>query len=311
MFIVILLIIFALALAITLIGVALTKDDTRDGWLLGSTISGVITVILFVIFLFAGFYTIGAGEVGVRFDPLGGGISEKQATEGLHFRAPWASIDTFNVKTQVFTMSGTGEEKASLTHSGSIRTTTNEGLYVTLDMSIQYHINPAKAWFIRQNLGKDGVYQDIVVLPQIRSTIRDVVSKYSAAEVYGEGKAIIEKEVFTDLESKLGGHNIIIESVLLRDVQLPATVAAAIESKKKAEQETLAMEYILQKASLDKEKKIIEAEAISESNKIISGSITAAYLEWYWIDAMDKNPKVIYVPTESGMPIFNSPISSE
>ena len=275
---------------------------------LASGISGIATFIAVIVFIVSGFFNIGPGEVGVRFDPWGGGIKQVLYTEGWNFKAPWVSINVYNAKTQVFTMSGVSEEKASLTHSGSIRTTTNEGLYVTLDLTVQYKINSSKAWVIRQTIGTDGMYQDIVVLPQIRSTIRDVVSKYSAAEVYGEGKSKVEKDVYEDLVTKLAPNNIIVEAVLLRDVQLPEQLSKSIDIKKQAEQEALAMEYVLQKAEQEKSRKIIEAAGIAEANKIISGSLTTAYLDWYWIDAMDKNPKVIYIATEGGIPVLNIPI---
>jgi hypothetical protein len=85
---------------------------------MGSRVSGfkygglVIGVILFLVFmLFIGFTSgstnIGFGEVGVRFDRLGGGVSEHQYNEGITYKSSLVSIRNSNTKTQVFTMSGT------------------------------------------------------------------------------------------------------------------------------------------------------------------------------------------------------------
>jgi regulator of protease activity HflC (stomatin/prohibitin superfamily) len=252
-------------------------------WAIPATVGIVIMTLVGIL---GGWFTVGAGSTGVRFDPLGGGVSPHQYGEGFHIKAPWVRIDGFNTKTQVFTMSGGSESPEDQTHASSVQTTTNEGLYVTLDISIQYHIDPTKAWVIRQNIGPEGVYQNVIILPQIRSTIRDIVSQYTAAEVYGEGKAKVEKDIFDNLELKLAPNNIV------------------IEAKKTAEQAVLQMKYILDKEKLEAERKVVEAGGIAESQNIIAGSLTPEYLSWYWIQTMKDNPKAIYVPIGTdGLPL--------
>ncbi|NLL90183.1 MAG: prohibitin family protein [Dehalococcoidales bacterium] len=276
----------------------------------GIIIAAVIILLLLVIGGFKSIFTVPAGVVGVRFDPFGGGISERQYTEGLHIKAPWVTIYGYNAKTQVFTMAGSDESSTDITHGSSVQNVTNEGLYITLDLSVQYKIDPTKAWSIRQNIGEDGDYQQIVVLPQIRSTLRDVVSQHSAAEIYGEGKAIVESEIYADLSAKLAQYNIIVESVLLRNVVLPDQLVESIELKKAAEQEALRMEYVLQTSEYEAQRKVIEAQGIADANGIIANSITEAYLYWYWIEMLKSNPSTIYVvPSDgSGLPIFTLPL---
>jgi len=276
----------------------------------GIIIAAVIILLLLVIGGFKSIFTVPAGVVGVRFDPFGGGISERQYTEGLHIKSPWVTIYGYNAKTQVFTMAGSDESSTDITHGSSVQNVTNEGLYITLDLSVQYKIDPTKAWSIRQNIGEDGDYQQIVVLPQIRSTLRDVVSQHSAAEIYGEGKAIVESEIYADLSAKLAQYNIIVESVLLRNVVLPDQLVESIELKKAAEQEALRMEYVLQTSEYEAQRKVIEAQGIADANGIIANSITEAYLYWYWIEMLKSNPSTIYVvPSDgSGLPIFTLPL---
>lgn len=273
---------------------------------------GVIVVAIILIvggFLLFGLFTIEPGQVGVRFDPMSGGVQQIQYNEGLHIKAPWVQVYPYSVKTQVYTMSGAEDAVGGIaTHAPTVRTVTNEGLYVDLDVSIQYHIVADKAWEILQQFGAEGVYQDVIVLPQIRSTLRDVVAKYPAATIYGEGKKIVETEIFNDLMAKLQDKNVVVEQVLLRSVTLPEQLTQAIEAKKRAEQEALAMQYVLQKAEQEKQQKIIEAEGIAEANEIIAGSITQQYLEWYWIQSMAQNPKAIYIPVGGdGLPMFIQP----
>lgn len=271
-----------------------------------------LVIGLFIAFVVIGLgfwaclFSVPPGEVYVRFDPLSGGIKEAQYGEGLHIKAPWISVYDYSIKTQIYTMSS--EEDTGESNTTGVKTVTNEGLYVDLDISIQYRIDPTKAWEIRQKYGPEGQYQDVIVLPQIRSTLRDIISQFSAAEVYGAGKSAVELAIFTDLVNNLEPKNIIVEQVLLRNVTLPEQLVNSIENKKRAEQDALAMEYVLQKAKQEAEQKIIEAGGIAAANAIIADSITQSYLEWYWIESMKLNPHAIYIPIgEDGLPMFIQP----
>jgi regulator of protease activity HflC (stomatin/prohibitin superfamily) len=50
----------------------------------------------------------------------------------------------------------------------------------------------------------------------------------------------------------------------------------------------------------------IRAVGIAKANKIIGQSITKEYLQWFWIDNIDKASNVIYVPTEANLPILEA-----
>lgn len=247
---------------------------------------------------------IGAGEVGVPFDPLADGVQTGEFTEGLNFKAPWVSIDTYNIKTQDYTMSRVIDEGAE-ERDDRIRTVTSEGLYVDLDVTVLYRIDPTKADEIRKNVGRDGQYQSIVVRPTIRTAVRESVSTYVAMDIYGDRRKEVETAIHDKITAQLDKRHILIERVLLRDVELPEELTRAIELKKAAEQEALKMEYILQKETLEKERKIIEAEGIFEANKIIDESLTKEWLTYYWILNLKEHESVLYVPVgDGGMPLL-------
>lgn len=50
----------------------------------------------------------------------------------------------------------------------------------------------------------------------------------------------------------------------------------------------------------------IRAHGIARSNQIIGASLTDSYLHWFWIDNIDKSNNVIYVPTETNLPILEA-----
>ncbi len=54
---------------------------------------------------------------------------------------------------------------------------------------------------------------------------------------------------------------------------------------------------------------IIRAQGIAKANQIIGKSLenNKAYLDWLWIDQLEKNQNsVIYVPTEANLPILEA-----
>lgn len=77
------------------------------------------------------------------------------------------------------------------------------------------------------------------------------------------------------------------------------------ESEKKVLIETARAN--LEDAKMNAEADIVRAKGIAESNRIIGRSLDSnrAYLEWLWIDNIEKNPNAVYyIPTENKVPIF-------
>lgn len=293
----------------------------KDGdFLWGRFLRVVIPSLIIFIALLANIFTIRAGEIGVGFNPfvkyraydpttgqqIVSAVNPQEYSEGIHIKLPWVKITKFNTKTQDYTMSVISEE-GEMARDDRIRTVTSEGLYVGLDITVLFRINSARVDEIRRTIGVEGDYQQIVVRPAIRSVIREVVSRFEAAAIYGIGRAEVQAQISRELENLLGPRGITVQAVLLRDVELPEQITAAIEAKKQAEQEAMRMIYVLQKEELEKQRKLIEAQGISAANKEISGSLTNAYLTWYWINNLHNHESVVYmIPSDQGLPLFKN-----
>lgn len=77
------------------------------------------------------------------------------------------------------------------------------------------------------------------------------------------------------------------------------------ESNKKVLVETAKAN--LESAKMNAEADVIRAKGVAEANKIIGQSLenNRAYLEWLWIDNIEKNQNaVFYIPTENKMPLM-------
>jgi regulator of protease activity HflC (stomatin/prohibitin superfamily) len=79
----------------------------------------------------------------------------------------------------------------------------------------------------------------------------------------------IEAQIKAKMGDVLLKQGIIVESVLMKSIQLPVGLASSVE-RKLAEQDAMRMEFVLQQEKLEAERKIIEAKGTRDSQKIVA-----------------------------------------
>ncbi len=183
-----------------------------------------------------------------------------------------------------------------------------EGLNVTAVISILYRIVPGKAPSIIENIGVGN--ESNVISSVFRSSASDVCSRYFAKDMHSAQRASIEAEITKQMEAILLPRGFEIEAVLLKNISLPAGLARAVEEKLEAEQAAQRMEFLLDRERREAQRKIIEAEGIRDSQKIISEGLTPAIIQWQSIDAFrelakSSNSKVII--TDGNAPMLINP----
>jgi regulator of protease activity HflC (stomatin/prohibitin superfamily) len=103
---------------------------------------------------------------------------------------------------------------------------------------------------------------------------------------------------------------IITEQVLLRNVVIPEKIQASIQEKLAAEQETQKLDFELEKARKEAERKKIEARGNAEAQSLLSKGLTEQVLKLKAIEATQKlaespNSKVIIIGGgKDNMPIL-------
>src|SRR5712691_1253169 len=217
--------------------------------LIGLGIAG----FLFVILLFASVARVESGNVGVL--TLFGRVTGEVLPEGIHLVNPFKVNHELTIRTQEI------KESASVPSA--------EGLVMNLDTSLIYHLNPEKAAEVYQKIGPN--YLAVLIEPNLRAAIREATASHSANALYTGEREMVAKQIHDQLTDKLGQRGITVESVLLRDIQLPQTLKVSIEAKQQAEQEALAMSFRLQKEKQEAERKRIEAAGIRDFQQIEIG----------------------------------------
>ncbi|MEK6895057.1 MAG: prohibitin family protein [Nanoarchaeota archaeon] len=180
----------------------------------------------------------------------------------------------------------------------TLKVPTKEGLMASLDISILYKIDPTKADEIYKTLGVN--YQDVVLIPTLRNTARDVIANFQSEDLYNTNRSKIASDINSQLRITYQQRGIILENVLLRDVTLPNEVTSAIERKISAKQASEQMQYTLEKEKQESERKRVEAKGIADAQGIISQSLTPEYLQWRYITTLESlanSPNTAFVIT--------------
>ena len=264
----------------------------------------LIIIAVFVGLLAISFVTVDAGHVGVH--DLWGSVDDTEMQPGLHLKNPFAKVVQMSVKTQEYTMTFTQGEGA-VQGKDVISALTKEGLTVDLDITILYKLSPNLASDIYQTVGVN--YVDVIVRPQIRTIIREVVAKYEAKQLYSEDRQAVALEIAEDLEPELVTRGIILERVLLRHIQLPSQLTDSIEQKLVAEQDAERMQFVLRKETQEAERKIIEAQGIKNSTMIVQEGLKRSpeYLTYLWLQKLENHDSVVYIMEgDTGLPIFKN-----
>ena len=254
-------------------------------------ITGVIFILLGVIS--SSVKQIDAGEVGVKI--LFGSIQNDVMGSGLHFINPLLDVKKLDVKTQNYTMSGVNDEGNKL-GDDAIKVLTSDGLEVTIDLTVLYRVVGGDAPKLLRETGDD--YRDKIVRPITRTKIRDNAVYYQAVDLFGSKRDVFQQRIYKSIEEDFKKRGLMLEQLLVRNITLPNSVKASIESKINAEQDAKKMEFVLQKEKQEAERKRVEAQCIADYQRIINTGLTDQQLQYEQIKAMKElalsaNAKVI------------------
>jgi regulator of protease activity HflC (stomatin/prohibitin superfamily) len=236
------------------------------------------------------------GEVGVQ--KLFGKVSNSTLESGLNIKNPLVEVVPFDIKTQNYTMSAVQDEGAK-EGDDAIRVLSADGLEVIIDLTVLYRVVPNEAPSILRELGVN--YRDVIVRPICRTKIRDNAVYYEAISLYSTKRDEFQGRIFASIEKDFKDRGLVLEQLLVRNITLPASVKATIESKINAEQEAQKMAFVLQKEKQEAERKRIEAQGIADYQKILSTGLSDKQLQYEMIKAITVSPnaKIIIMGNNS------------
>jgi regulator of protease activity HflC (stomatin/prohibitin superfamily) len=258
-------------------------------------ILGVVAFIVLLTISSSLWYTVQATDRAIIFYPFGKGLDKDNVIgPGTHMKAPWNDVYTYKVN--------------ETTSDENMDVLDKNGLSIHVDVTVRYFPVHNKIGYIHEQFTSD--YVSKLVIPELRSTVRQVMGRYTAEEIYSTKRAEVENSIKDETEKILNINNVKATAVLIRSIVLPEQIKAAIENKLQQQQESLAYQYRLDKEKSEAERKRIAAEGESRANNIINNSLSDKLLKMRGIEAtleLSKSPntKVIVIGSgKDGMPLI-------
>ena len=248
------------------------------------------SILLFAILFLCSCATIRQGEVGVKRKL--GKYNNQPYVEGVRFFNPFTTT-IIKISTQTENL----EVELSIP--------SKEGLNILSEVSILYNVVPKDAPQILREIGTS--YESNIILPVFRSAVADVCSRFYAKDMHTGERATIEKAIRDQMMVYLEDKGIAVEAVLLKSIQMPRSLARAIEEKLEAEQQAQRMEFVLEQAKREADQKRIEAEGVRDAQQIIADGLSPSILQFKSIEAfleLSKSPNTKIIISDGDMPMM-------
>jgi len=237
--------------------------------------------------------------------------------EGLHVIWPWDRLYLYNLRLQSSTR--------------TYNAITKDGVNVTAQINIRFQLLHNNVAVLHKFIGPD--YLETVVDPEIGSRAREVISQYTAQQVY-TSREQIQQQVQKDAQKSLGAHlNMLVQpeameqpdpkhyndflqnsvqilDTLVLSIELPPAIVGAINRQTEQYYQIQEFKYRVEREAEESRRKQIEANGIAAFQKTVSQGISDSYLRWRGIEAtlalaQSPNAKIVIIGSgKDGLPII-------
>ncbi|HSD37356.1 MAG TPA: SPFH domain-containing protein [Rhodocyclaceae bacterium] len=215
-------------------------------------IAGAIGICAYAIAKHPPFETVERGEIGLRTNQLTGKVTQMGdgsvlVVPGLH------QLQRLSLRNQVY------RATRSARADGEAPFQSSEGLSLGAEITVTYALDPARivsaARALPDNIGGE------VVEPQVQGVIYKTFTRYTVREIFSTKRTEIQQSIEAELKPKLAADGIILRSVMLGKVDLPADYRAGLDRLLSAELETEKMRYTLELKEKQVKQTALESEA--------------------------------------------------
>ena len=219
-------------------------------------ISIIPIAIILIILLFFGFKAVPTGYIGIR--TKFGKASENVVNEGLNIKVPFI---------EKIVLIDCRAKKAEI----SCSTASKDLQEVTLTVAINFNVRRDAAYDLYKNVGIK--YESIIISPAILESVKSITAQYTAEELITK-RAEVSNKMQETLKEKIENRGFAVIDFNVTDLNFSDVYNQAIEKKQVAEQQAKQAEYELEKAKIENEKKIAEAEANAKVMQVQNESTT-------------------------------------
>jgi regulator of protease activity HflC (stomatin/prohibitin superfamily) len=197
---------------------------------------------------------VNRGEIGVRTNQLTGHATLWR--EGSVLVVPGVyDFHVYSLRDQVY------RPQDARSASGTAPLQSIEGLSLGVDLAVRYALDPARVASNSRSL-PDNIECEIVE-PAVQGVIYKVFARYTVREIFSVKRAEIQQAIESELRTRLASDGVLLKSVQMGKVDLPADYRRGMERLLAEELETQKMVYTLEL----KEKRVKETELEADAEK--------------------------------------------
>ncbi|HKK51991.1 MAG TPA: SPFH domain-containing protein, partial [Myxococcota bacterium] len=140
---------------------------------------------------------------------------------------------------------------------------TRDQLLSKVDLSVQWRLDASRGPQIYRETGDKERIIGVHLIPKARSLVRELGTEIDRAEDLFQDT--VRNRLARDIEKRLADYvaemGVVVDSVLLRNINLPKVLSDAISRKKEREQEVERQRAELERVKLEQEQQVAQAEA--------------------------------------------------
>lgn len=195
---------------------------------------------------------------------------------------PMSSLNKFNIKQkklELSTKSAAAVDTNDVMYDAPIMVLTKERLQIPLDMTIMYTLKPEKASDILKNFGEDIIWDDKIVVANIRNITRSVIGDVSIGELISN-RDKYEKEILTNMNTITQKYGVNIHQVMIRDIGIPTQIQESVKQKMIAEQNAEKAKFDVERAKQEAQVEIERQKGVAEANRHLTSSLSSPLIEY-------------------------------
>ncbi|MCT7990860.1 prohibitin family protein, partial [Laspinema olomoucense] len=198
-----------LSILVVLVGPKFSDEKHRNTVRAVALLIGILAA---TVSLLKTFTIIPSGKVGVI--EVFGKVDPQPLNPGVHWVNPFGNVLKFSTGLRDM------PEKISAT--------SQEGLNLVVEGTIQYRLDANSAADVYQNVG---VNDGEIVRSRFQAIMREITSSYPARDIYTAKREEVTRRLRLSMRESLTPLGFVVEEAFLKDVALPEKLQAAIEQK--------------------------------------------------------------------------------
>lgn len=296
-------IILGLAGLIAIVGGGVARSGIAVGsGIVGLLLGGGLTVASCA-------YTQDIGEASVIVNWTGN-IQGQETAPGLHWKSPFASVETFSIRNQQVSFIGNGSTNyaGGSAQGPDVTATDAQGVASDIDISVRYSIDSGKVTQIYRQYHDEQSFVSNYVTQTIRAVVRKVPNTYQTIDILTK-QGQLQTDITTALTSAFNGSGVSVDNVSLQGVNPPEAIKAGYAKAQQAQIQVTTEQANLQAAQVSAQQAVVEAKANAEANRLLTKSLSSQVLQQHYIDTLGKLAQagnLVVVPA-NGSTLVNIP----